>query len=164
MKRILAIVFTMSLLLAGCSFRYSPPSSEEAKEFLYQNKESIKAIADYLINLEYESIIIDKDDGSAFYNYEYHDIANESIRSHLRNIWRAGCTRIEKDDVRENNTISLEIWYRTMGDADCGIACTINGQGKPNTEFQICCESIDQTWFYYYDNYEEYRQDPARHE
>ena len=107
------IVLTLIVLLSGCSLRLSPPSSEDAKEFLYQNKEGIEVIVDYLMNLRFNSAFIDKDDGTIFYNYEYHDIPSEEIRSCIRSIWQAGCTKIKKEDVQEINTISFEIWHRT---------------------------------------------------
>lgn len=150
------IIFAMILILTGCSFRNAPPSIEEAGAFLEQNRKDIDTVVDYLKGLEFNSVFIDKRDGTIFYNFEHHAIFSE-IETGVRNLWDAGCTHISKDAAQEINTISIEIWYRTIGDEDCGIACTIDGQGTPKTAFQIYCELIDDGWYYFHDDYEEYR-------
>lgn len=162
--RLLSMLSAMILLFSSCSLRYTAPSAEDAKKFLDRNRDSIEIIVDYLAELESDLAFIDKDDETIFYDFERHEIPSEEVKTCIDRLWRSGCIHISKQNVQETDTISFEIWHRTMGDADCGIACTISGQGKPYTEFQISCESIDETWFYYYDNYEEYRQNPARYE
>ena len=163
-KRLLAVLVSIALLFAGCSFRYEPLSSEEAKAFLTRHWEDIDIIVDYLKELEYDSAFVEKDNEKIFYEFEWHDISLEEVNTSIHRLWIDGCTGISKNDMQEINTISFKIWSRTMGSVDCGIACTIDGQGMPKTEFQTCCEEIGNGWFYYYDDYEEYRTNPSKYE
>ena len=159
-KTVMAVWLLMALLLSGCSLRNDGPTAEEAKAFLSGHREEIDLVVDYLKELGYDSILIDKGKEEAFYEFEWHDISSENVITSLNSLWAAGCRSIYKDD----NTISFEIWCRTRGDVDCGIACTINRRGAPKTQYQTRCEEIGDGWFYYYDDYEEYRKDPSKNE
>ena len=168
-KKILIVVsLLMTMLLAGCSFLYKLPPSEplsadEAKEFLTQHREDIDTIVDYLKELEYKSVFIDADNKKIFYDFEYHDISSWNVNACIHRLWIDGCIEISKNDTQERNAISFDIWRKIIGSEDCGIACTIDGQGMPKTEFQTYCEEIDDGWYYYYDDYEEYRKNPSKY-
>lgn len=159
-KIVIAFSLLLALLLSGCFLRNDGPTAEEAKAFLSGSREEIDLVVGYLKELGYDSVFIDKGKDKAFYEYEWHDISSENIIASLHRLWAAGCRSIYKDD----NTISFETWRRTRGDVDCGIACTTDRQGAPKTQYQTRCEEIGDGWFYYYDDYEEYRKDPSKNE
>lgn len=159
-KSLVYVCLSIALLLAFCFLRNEGPTAEKAKAFLTRHREDIEVVVDYLKELECDSASVDKGREKAFYKFEWHDILSEKMNTSLQRLWAAGCRTIYKDD----NTISFEIWGRTRGDVDCGIACTIDGRGMPKTQFQIRCEELEDGWFYYYDDYEEYRKDPSKYE
>lgn len=159
-KRVIVVCLFLAFLLAGCSLRNNGLTVEEAKAFLAEHRADIDLVVDYLKEPECDSALVDKGKEKVFYAFEWHDISSENVITSLRRLWAAGCKTIYRDE----NTISFEIWRRTRGDVDCGIACTIDGQGAPKTQYQIRCEEIGDGWFYYYDDYEEYRQDPSKYE
>lgn len=156
-KRLLIALFAFILLLSGCAF--NPPSAEDAKVFLTQNQSEIDVIVEYLRGLNADSVLISNASGTIFYDFEDHEIESNGVQASIRHLWGAGCKSIYKSD--RNNAISFEIWYQSVGGEDCGIACTIDGQGVPKTEYQIRCELITDNWFYYFDDYEEYRKHPT---
>ena len=160
-KSSITVLLSVALLfvIVSCNFRFEPPSAEEAKAFLSRHREDIDIIVNYLKELEYDSafIDVDKDSGRIFYEFDWHEIPSVNVKNSIYRLRISGCCQISKDAKQEINTISFMIWTRTMGSVDCGIACTMNGQGKPKTEFQVSCEEIGDGWFYYYDDYEEYR-------
>ena len=151
------------MFLSSCSIFPEPPSASEVKEFLMQNREDIDIVANYLKELECEGAFITKNDRTIFYEFSNHEISSKKVSTSLRNLWRAGCLRISKNDRQGENTIYFELWHTTVESSDCGIACTINGRGKPKTEFQVSCEQLEEEWFYCYDNYEEYRTHPSNY-
>lgn len=155
---VMTVLLLLALLLSGCSLRSDGPTAEDAKAFLSGYREEIDLVVDYLKELGNDSVLIHK--GKAFYEFEWHDISSENIIASLHRLGAAGCRSIYNDD----NTISFEIWRRTRGDVDCGIACTTDRQGAPKTQYQTRCEEIGDGWFYYYDDYEEYRKDPSKYE
>ena len=159
---LLSTMIVIVLLLSGCIVDRDPPSAEDAKEFLAQHQDDIDVVVKWLRDLEYDYACIKNARGIIFYEFDDHPIRQEDVKTSVRNLWSSGCKFICKDDEQGTNTISFEIWYRTVGDQDCGIACTIDGQGTPKTEFQIKCERITEDWFYYYDDYEEYRNHPPQ--
>lgn len=161
-KSLLAVFLSMALLLVGCSFRYDPPSVEEANVFLAQHQEDINIIVDYLKELDYDSAFVDKDNGEIFYEFEYHKIESKDVKTGIRHLWSSGCEHISIQ--KEDNTIYFEIWSRTMGDVDCGISCTIDGNGYPKVQFQTECEPIFEGWFYYFADYEEYRANRSKYD
>ena len=160
-------VLLFALFLFSFS-RREPPSSADQREFLDQHREDIDLLVAYLMDLEYEDVFMDKrlnhDPGKVFYELAYHDISSPEVEAGVRRLWRAGCLKIRKDDRGENNTIFFELWSRTVGGENCGIALTINGQGTPKTEFQILHEEIGDGWFYVYNDDEEYRCHPKQYE
>lgn len=159
---LLILLLAFALLLSGCTVdRSDPPSTEDAKAFLEHHKDDIDIIVEYLRGLKADLASISNANGTIFYEFENHDIESKNVKMSIRHLWSAGCKSICKNDRRGNNSISIEIWCRTIGDVDCGIACTIDGQGTPKTEFQIECEKIAEDWFYYFDDYEEYRNHPT---
>ena len=162
--RILIVLLAIALLLPGCSLRYDPPSAAAARKFLTQNREDIYVIVDFLKELDQDFTFIDDDEGTIFYEFDHHEIPSAEVKASIRRLWQNGCVNITKNDLQDVNTINFEIWYRTIGDVDCGIACTIDGEGTPKTEFQIMHEEIGDGWFYYFDDYEEYRTDPSKFE
>lgn len=159
-KTVMAVWLFLALLLSGCSLCNDGLTAEDAKAFLSGYREELDLVIDFLKELGNDSVFIEKGKEKAVYEFEGHDISSENVVASLRLLWAAGCRSIYKDD----NTISFEIWRRTRGDVDCGIACTIDRQGAPKTQYQTRCEEIGDGWFYYYDDYEEYRKDSSKYE
>ena len=155
-------VCRLCLFFTGVSLRPDPPTAEEAKAFLTRHRDDIGIVVEYLKDLDqdYASIKYIYNHGTVFYDYVDHDISSKEVTASLRRLWFAGCTTIGKND----NTISFMIWTHIIYDVDCGIACTIDGQGTPKTEFQTKLKQIGDGWFYYYDDYEEYRAHPSKYE
>ena len=161
------MLLTAILLLSACSFRDDPPSADEARRFLNENREDIDRLVEYMMSMEYDDIFISKplnrNPGKVFYEFEWHDISSKEVIASVRGLWRAGCTIIQKDDQNENNTIFFMIWQPMWGERDCGIAITINGHGTPKTQFQTRHAEIGDGWFYYFNDYEEYRIHPSQY-
>ena len=158
-KQLMIALLVLVALLSGCRFLINPPSSAEVREFLRRNQNDIDVIVSYLKTLETDSAYINNDEG-VFYEFEIHNNIPEEVKDSIRKISNQGCSTIGKN---KSNTVFFEIWYTNFGDADCGFACTIDGQGTPKTEFQIYCEELGNGWFYFYDDYEEYRSHPSKY-
>lgn len=158
-KEGLSAIILLSLLFIDCFQGFEPPSKEEATAFLMQHREDIDTVVEYLSELEFSYAYIE-DDERVFYDLGWHIIPSNNVNTSVHRLQLSGCTKINK----KANTISFQIWSRTMGSVDCGIACTIGGQGTPKTEFQIYCEDLGNGWFYYIDDYEEYRAHPTKYE
>ncbi len=155
---ILIVLLLCAVLFSGCALlNWEPPTAADTKVFLEQHQVDIDVVVEYMKGLNCDSAYIDNDDGTVFYEFEDHEISSEKVKSSIHHLWRAGCNNIWKHNDQGENTIGLELWYRTIGDVDCGIACTIDGQGTPITEFQTECVKITDEWFYFYDDYEAYR-------
>ena len=161
-RMLLCLLIGIALLFSGCIVHRNPPSAEDTKEFIAQHQDDLDVVVEYLKDLECDYAAIENPRGTVFYAFEDHKIEQQGVKTSIRNLWRAGCKFIFKNDERGANSIYFELWYQTVGDEDCGIACTIDGQGTPNTEFQIQCESITEDWFYCYDAYEEWRSHPPQ--
>ncbi len=127
---------------------------KNARKFLEQNRRDIELIVHYLKAKEQDYLYISKNDGTVFYDFEYHTLPDE-VKGSIKALWKKGCISIHKENEFDQNTINFEIW-RHRG-SEYGIACTINGDGVPDALFQIECQKIDDEWFYYYSNYEKYR-------
>ncbi|MBQ2641081.1 MAG: hypothetical protein IJG15_03690 [Lachnospiraceae bacterium] len=118
----LRAIILISLLFTNCFQGFEPPSKEEATAFLMQHREDINTIVDYLSELEFSYAYIDDDKG-VFYDLGWHSIPSNEVNTSVHRLRLSGCTNIDK----EANTISFQIWSRTMGSVDCGIACIIDG-------------------------------------
>ena len=160
-RTVTIIICIMMVLLSTCVLLNDPPSPAEARKFLDRNRQDIETVVEYLMSLECDEATISKplnrDPGKVFYEFELHDISSKEVVASIKRLWRAGCTIARKDNQGENNTISFMIWSRTRGQIECGIAMTINGHGIPKTVFQTKYEEIGDGWFYYFDDFEEYR-------
>ena len=157
-RRLIGIIIAI-LLISVDSYGLEQPSEEDAAAFLMQHREDIDTIVDYLKELEFSDAFIE-DEKEIFYDLGWHDIPSNGVNTSVYRLRLSGCTKINK----KANTISFQIWSRAIGSVDCGIACIIDGQGTPKTEFQIYCEELGDGWFYYYDDYEEYRAHPSQYE
>lgn len=160
-----AIIFVIfpTLLLTKDFLNYYPPSSEDAHTFLTLHRGDIDIVVNYLKELECDSAYISKVDGKVFYELEWHETDSGEVKGSIRRLWASGCSYICLDNKYENNTVSFVIWDRTAGDVSCGIACSVEGQTTPKTSYQVSCEEIEDGWFYYYSDYEEYRKHPSEY-
>ena len=150
------ILLMCCILLSGCSS--AAPTAEDTTDFLAENRADIEIVAGYLCKLDYDYAAITSCYGQCFYEFEYHIIEPAEVQTSIKNLWRNGCEFICKNAENGNQTIWFELWHRTSGSLDCGIACTITGQGLPQAEFQTYCEEIAPGWYYYFADYEEYRK------
>lgn len=149
------IIVICCILFSGCSSK--APKAADMSASLVGNRADYKIVADYLRELDYDHAFISSSDGHCFYGLKFHFIESDEVRTSIENLWRNGCERICKDAENGNQTIWFQLWHRTRGSLDCGLACTINGRGLPQAEFQTYCEEIASGWFYYFSDYEEYR-------
>jgi len=157
-KRLMSIIIAILLIFVD-SLGPFQPSEEDAAAFLMKHREDIDTVVDYLKELEYSSAHIEDDKG-IFYDLGWHDISSDEVHASVHRLRLSRCKRIDK----EANTIRFELWTRTIGGSDCGLACTVDGQGTPKTHYQIYHEDLGDGWFYFYDEYEEYRAHPSQYE
>lgn len=157
MKRIkfMILMLLLTVFILGCVKPFIPPTLEDADQFLKNNRHDIDVAVNYLKSIDTEDNSVYIKGITISYEFEDHIVSDEEIKRSLQHLWNAGCELICIQ--KEKNTISFEIWSRTMGDVSCGISCTIDGQGYPRAEFQTVCTPISDGWFYYYADYEEYR-------
>lgn len=156
-KRFLVIFAFIALCvnLIGCNTER--PTISYMSSSLSDNREHYEILVKYLKELESDYVFIRSDDGLVFYNSSDHEIESDIVRSSIHSLWESGCEFICKDATNGNNTIWFQIWHRTRGALDCGLACTIDGTGNPSVEFQTELEEIDAGWYYYFSDYEKYR-------
>ena len=149
------ILLICCVLLPGCSS--SAPKATDISASLAGNRTDYEIVADYLCKLDYDYAFISSQDGQCFYGLEFHVIESDKVQASIKHLWRNGCEFICKDAENGNQTIWFQLWHRTRGSLDCGLACTMNGRGVPQAEFQTYCEEIASGWYYYYSDYEAYR-------
>ena len=93
-KNVLLLILFAMIFCTGCHYGYEPLSSEKADAFLKSNSEDIDVIVEYLKELEYDSAVIDKNNGTIFFEYEYHKIMSNDVNNSIRHVWSNGCERI----------------------------------------------------------------------
>lgn len=156
-KRFLVIIvaFALCIVLPGCNTER--PTSSDMTSSLLSNREHYETLTKYLNELQFDYVSIRSDDGTVFYGFSDHEIESDIVRASICSLWKNGCEFVCKDATNGNNTIWFQLWHRTRGGLDCGIACTIDGTGTPSVEFQTELEEIDEGWYYYFSDYEKYR-------
>ena len=183
-KVILIVLIILSVIVTSYAVQscYGLTSRYRVKRFLRKNRKDIEIVVDYLKELQYDDVFVDDNDGMITYGKNVKDnegienyviihteISSQEVVSSIKNLWKAGCELINKDGRHGNkNTINIQIWHGKLGGAVggnrmYGLACTINGQGMPMAEFQTKCEVIENGWFYYYSDFEEWRLDPDKY-
>lgn len=131
------------------------PSYQKAKKILDNNKERLCCIIDYFMFSDYEQIYItDSDENGVMFTgleTEYVMIENKEVIKNIEWLFR-----IEGIDVisKRKNTISFQKWSTL--DMGSGIAYSIDGN-KPILEMLTKLEIIDNNWYYYEEDYNEWR-------
>ena len=154
----LLISFGSMCFLCSCN-RKSPPDYKDVTQYYEANHESLEAVAQYLRAIDDNYQAYDRYTKPVLYA-NANGISLEQIQKQLESLWQTGCEDVIKDNTNTDNTISFQLWHRESRQAECGIACTVNGEGQPHVQFQIEVKEIAPGWYYYYANYELFRSKP----
>lgn len=159
---LLLLLMIPVVFLCGCRDFAKPMTADEVLEFLEENHADIELVRDYLRDLPCESAYISNGDGSVFYEFASHEIQSREVKGAVRRLWREGCEEIlmGREEETGRNTISFQLWHRTIGSLDGGLACTVDGTGVPHVQFQTAYEDLGGGWFWYYADYEAWRTLP----
>ena len=164
MNRTIKSLFGLTLLVcflfstAGCLSFNKAPDKEEMEKCFIRDKEDLMTVADYLTNLNYSSVWIEKPeikDGVMFTGSEtrYQTINDKTALETInRLINNKDYIRIGKD----SNSIFFEKWNHFEKEA--GFVISINGNQSPSVEFLVELEPLSEDkWYYYLSDYEEWR-------
>ncbi len=151
----LVIAVAVGVIWTIVSSQFQPEKEKIEKQFL-QDKETLSAVADYLICLEHPFVSIDKtsiENGEMFTgaNTGYQKIENKAVYALLKEL-------LKKYIVigKNNNTVFFQKWR--FLEKDRGIAVVINKDEYPSIEFLVESEPLPEAgWYYYEADYEEYR-------
>lgn len=133
-----------------------PPNKEKMEKYFQRDKDDLKIIADYLGDLDYSYVTIDKsgvESGQMFTgaNTRYQKIGDETVMDSLKRLLK---NKKYKVVGKNNNTIFFQKWR--FLEKDRGIA--VDEDGPILVEFLIKSEPLSETgWYYYESDYEEYR-------
>lgn len=135
-----------------------PPDKEKMEKCFQQDKDDLSIIVDYLSNLDYLYVSIDKssiENGVMFTgaNTHYQKIENETV---LKSLNRMLKNKKYKVIGKNDNTVFFQKWR--LLEKDRGIAVSINKEEPPLVEFLINSETLSEFgWYYYEADYETYR-------
>ncbi len=165
MIRLTALFLLLTIpvvFLCGCRDFAEPMTADEVLGFLEENRADAELVRDYLRDLPCEDAFISNSDGFIFYEFASHEIRSEEVKAAVRRLWRKGCEEVSmgREEKTGRNTISFQLWHRTIGSLDGGLACTVDGTGVPHVQFQTAYEDFGNGWFWYYADYETWRNLP----
>lgn len=152
----LLVVF-LGIGLTGCFSE--PPGVEDIEADFQSNYEDIQIVVGFLEDSAYESVQITSVDGTMWADFETVLIEDEDVNSAVGRILK----RPYADDGRyyavykSGNTIEFYQW-KSSQDKGCGVAYSINGTDLP--EVTYCTELVplsEAGWYYYVDDYNEWR-------
>lgn len=159
---ILIVVFLVTFVVSIVwllTFSLIPPDKEKMEKCFQQDKGDLIVISDYLGDLDYSYISIDKSDiknGVMFTgaNTRYQKIDDNTVVESLnRMLNNRKYILIGKND----NTVFFQKWR--FLEKDRGIAVSVNKEEPPLVEFLIKSETLSEIgWHYYEADYEEYRK------
>ena len=154
--KLLAFFVFITLLfscISGCSLlRNDPPTISEIQEVFDRDKEYLLLITDYLINADYSKIFILEDCETANADLEVILIDDATAVSAFKQLKNRGYTSFSKS----GNTIRFGIWTK-FNDTGCGIAYSIDGK---EISVQYMTESaplLEDGWYYYVSDFNEWR-------
>lgn len=133
-----------------------PPNKEKMEKYFQRDKDDLKIVADYLGELDYSYVTIDKsgvESGQMFTgaSTRYQKIDDKTVMESLKRLLK---NKMYKIVGKNNNTIFFQKWR--FLEKDRGIA--VNEEGPILVEFLIKSEPLSETgWYYYESDYEEYR-------
>ena len=135
-----------------------PPDKEKMEKCFQQDKANLRVIIDYLSNLEYSYVSIDKfsvENGVMFTGADsrYQKIDDKTTLECLNRLLNN-----KKYIVigKSYNTIFFQKWR--FLEKDRGIAVSVNKGELPVVEFMVESEMLSETgWYYYASDYEEFR-------
>ena len=154
---VLSIVLFMGIIWIIVS-SLIPPDKEKIEKCLQQDKDDISVIADYLSNLDYAYISIDKsnlENGVMFTGAtaRYQEIDDKTVIESLNRLLN---TRKYIVIGKSDNTVFFQKWR--FLEKDRGIAVPVNKEEPPLVEFLIKSEPLSENgWYYYEADYEEHR-------
>ena len=128
------------------------------EKYFQQDKDNLSVIVDYLSNLEYAYVSIDKfsvENRVMFTgaNTRYQEIDNKTVLESLKKLLNNGKYNVVG---KNGNTVFFQKW--SFLEKDRGIAVSVNKEDLPLVEFLINSEHLSEIgWYYYEADYEEYR-------
>ena len=169
MKKLLAVFVLLTLTLIPESCLRQPPSVEDVESFMKKNWNEIVVVNDYLLGFENKDVLIyhDRfhDEDEILVDLDHQRIEDDAVMEALRSLWKEGCTIISKDihGVEPSHAISYDIWTRTVGGVSCGFAYAIDHTQPPELQYQTELVALSiEGWYYYVENYEEWRYQQHR--
>ena len=153
----LSIAFVVGIVWITTS-SLIPPDKEKMEKYFQQDKDNLSVITDYLSNLDYSYVSIDKssiENGVMFTgaNTHYQKIDDKTVLESLNRIFN---NRKYIVVGKSNNTVFFQKW--SFLEKDRGIAVSVNKEEPPLVEFLIKSEPLSKIgWYYYEADYEEYR-------
>lgn len=158
-EAILLLLLCMAMLLTGCHisvFAYDPPTVEDAEDWLEDNQKEILTIVNYLTGKTADDIYIDGPDVKVFSDFDHVELDDPEVKKCVERLWKHGCMSITKGT--DNNSISFEIWSRSIGEAQAGIALSMDGENLPDENYCTELHALSEDgWFYYVADYELWR-------
>ena len=154
---VLSIAFILSSVWTTISFLF-PPNKVKIERHLQRDKYDLKIVADYLKELDYPYVTIDKSgvkNGQMFTGAStgYQKIDNKTVIKSLKRLLK---NRKYKIIGKNYNTIFFQKWR--FLEKDRGIAVMVDEEKPIFVEFLIKSEPLSETgWYYYESDYEEYR-------
>ena len=147
----LVALFVLMLVILAC--RQIPLSPDKAMDYLQDNREDIDRITEYFIAEGQPCAFINEANGKIFleYDFEWHEITDESVNQSVRRLWDRGCENIMID----RSTVSFQLWHRF--DDECGIAIPVDQNTLPTVQYLTDREALTDGWYYYRADYEKWR-------
>lgn len=153
--RFTALLCLIISFFGGCRSLTSPPTVQSIEEHFFENYDDINFITEYMTTSVYRSIYINAASGEMFVDGNTKIIPDEAVLNTIKRLFESGYGVITKDD----NTICFQQWTRFMG-AGCGIAYSINGSDLPQKQYLTELVPLSKDgWYYYVDDYEQWRKD-----
>ena len=160
---ILMLIFVLSgALIAGIIwFAVSPlipPDREKTEKQFKRDRESLCIIADYLSDLDYSFVVIDKSGlkNETMFTGAYTRYQKINDKRVMKSLNKVLCYGKYLTVGKSDNTVFFKKWK--FLEKDRGIAFSINKDEPPAVEFLVKYEKLSESgWYYYESDYEEWR-------
>lgn len=159
-KLTILICICLLLSLSGCILKIPPPSLERVNNVYSEYKEEITTVVNYLINTEYDTVLITDTSGKmSVYSYQWSDIyfqdreiSDQKTKTAVARLFDQG---IVKSFDRSYGEIQIRIWTRK--EVYCYIAYRGDG-AVPSVEHATEIMPMDEEgWYYVIADYNEWR-------
>lgn len=152
---LLVALCIMLCLCISCVKKNSIPSKEDVQAFFDDNYDTIMIINDYIVNSDYQYVLIDNNyEYGEFYaniNHRRNSSLPDSISTAVNKL--ANGRNISIVYLSDNMTIKYEIWYDNY-DRGCGFAYVLDDRSIPCIQYLLNYEKLStEGWYYYFTDY-----------